>query len=428
VFGANGVLGKLEALRYKCLRHVSCDLSNFHVLVGPNASGKSTFLDVFAFLSDLVRNGPEGAVRLRTPDCADLLWLREADRFELAVEAVIPKELAHEFQAPGYSRLRYETAVGVSGPERQITIFSETVRLKGSAERGGQGARQRNLFPATVSPPNTIITAGAMKGQKTVVNKVPGGNDNFYPEPKNGVKKGWDSSFKLGPQKSALRNLPDDETRFPASVWLKNFLTNSVQTVRLNASVMRQPSPPGGPTTFRTDGSNLPWVIHALEESRPSQFELWLGHVRSALPDLEGIRTIEREEDRHRYIKLTYANGLEIPSWLVSDGTLRFLAFTILAYLPDLEGVYLIEEPENGIHPKALEHVYRSLSSVYTAQVLVATHSPVFLGLAEPSQILCFAKDQEGATDIVRGDEHPKLKDWRGEVNLGVLLASGVLG
>ena len=55
---------------------------------------------------------------------------------------------------------------------------------------------------------------------------------------------------------------------------------------------------------------------------------------------------------------------------------MRFLALTLLAYLPDPAGPYLIEEPENGIHPRNVETVFESLSSVYDAQVLLATHSP----------------------------------------------------
>jgi len=65
---------------------------------------------------------------------------------------------------------------------------------------------------------------------------------------------------------------------------------------------------------------------------------------------------------------------------------------------------------------------------VYDAQVLVATHSPLIVGVADLDQILCFAKTEDGATDIVRGDKHPKLREWRGEVNLGELFAAGVLG
>ena len=84
-----------------------------------------------------------------------------------------------------------------------------------------------------------------------------------------------------------------------------------------------------------------------------------------------------------------------------------------------------VEEPENGVHPAALETIYQSLSSVYNAQVLVAT-SPVLLSMAKPEQILCFSKTPEG-TAIIRGDEHPALRDWHGEASLGTMLASGSL-
>jgi len=117
-----------------------------------------------------------------------------------------------------------------------------------------------------------------------------------------------------------------------------------------------------------------------------------------------------------------------VPSWMASDGTLRLLALTIPAYIPDFKGICLIEEPENGIHPKAVETVFQSLSSVYDAQVLLATHSPVILSVAEADKVLCFKKTDSGATDIVRGSEHPALRNWRGGINLGDLFAAGVLG
>jgi predicted ATP-dependent endonuclease of OLD family len=93
----------------------------------------------------------------------------------------------------------------------------------------------------------------------------------------------------------------------------------------------------------------------------------------------------------------------------------------------EIEGVVLIEEPENGIHPRAVETVFQSLSSVYRAQVLLATHSPLVVSLAKPEHVLCFARSPEDATDIVRGSEHPRLQAWHGETDLGTLFASGVL-
>ena len=249
------------------------------------------------------------------------------------------------------------------------------------------------------------------------------GNDYFSSE-----TSGWNNLFRLGPQKSALANLPEDETKFPVATWFKELLMMGVQTLTLNSQRMRQPSPPRAPRVFVPDGSNLPWVVDVLAKVHRLRFNEWLRHVRTALPALKSVRTVERSEDRHRYLVVEYENGLKVPSWLVSDGTLRLLALTLLAYLPGIKGVFLIEEPENGIHPRAVETVFQSLSSVYGAQVLLATHSPVVLSIARPEQVLCFAKTADGATDLVRGSEHPRLKEWKGETDLGTLFASGVLG
>ena len=89
----DGVITRVEALGYRSLRYVSQRLGPFHVLVGANASGKSTFLDVIAFLGDIVRAGVEVAVQgdpghrvaLRAPDAKQLTWMRQGARFELAI-------------------------------------------------------------------------------------------------------------------------------------------------------------------------------------------------------------------------------------------------------------------------------------------------------------------------------------------------------
>jgi hypothetical protein len=273
-----------------------------------------------------------------------------------------------------------------------------------------------------VLPPASVLAPRSRK-VKIVVNKKFGGNDNYYSE----SGKAWAPSYKLGPKRSALGNLPADETSFPVTSWLKEFLREGVQRIILNSLLLRQASPPGQVRGFRPDGSNLPWIIQDLKAKHGSLFQDWLAHIRTALTDVADVEVVVRDDDKHAYLVIQYKDGMKAPSWVLSDGTLRLLALTILAYLPDFEGIYLIEEPENGIHPTAVETVYQSLSSVYAGQVLVASHSPVLLGVAKAEQLLCFAKTSDGATDIVRGDEHPALLHWRGEVSLGELLASGIL-
>lgn len=55
----------VEALNYRCLAYISQPLYPFHVLVGPNASGKSTFLDVLGLIRDFLTMGLDSAILTR---------------------------------------------------------------------------------------------------------------------------------------------------------------------------------------------------------------------------------------------------------------------------------------------------------------------------------------------------------------------------
>ncbi len=417
----------IEAKNFRCLRYIRQELGPFHVLVGPNASGKTTFLDVIAFLGRLVSEGLEIAIGERTQNFQDLLWGRTGSGFELAIEAAIPEDRRQLLGDKGFTTVRYEVVLGLDTSTDEVIIQTEKVALKKNGSKPAE-PQQRAFFPVWHDAPETIVSVKGTIGTKVVINKVQGGNDNFYSEVYKESGKGWAPSFKLGPRKSALGNLPEDESKFPVSSWFKKLLIEGVQPFVLNSLLIRRASPPGQMRGFKPDGSNLPWVIDGLVKRHPDNFECWIEHIKTALTDLESIRTVERPDDKHRYLVLRYRGGLEVPSWMASDGTLRLLALTLPAYLPDFTGVYLIEEPENGIHPRAVETMFQSLSSVYEAQILLASHSPVILSMVEADKVLCFAKTNDGATDIVPGNRHPALKDWQGETNLGTLFAGGVLG
>lgn len=419
------MIRQIEALNFRCLRYIRQPLGPFHVLVGPNASGKTTFLDVVAFLGRLVSDGLEAALGERTQNFEDLVWGREGDSFELAVEAAIPEERKERLKKKEFDTVRYEVEIGTIGDTGEVGILRERALLR-HAER--RAPAPPDLFPRDPPAPRTILRRRARRGERTILSKGESGNDNFYSEVVDEAGSGWFPCIRLGPNKSALANLYGDETRFPVCMWLKALLSQGVQNLVLNSLVIRKASPPGQGRRFRPDGSNLPWVVADLKRNSERRFRDWIDHLRTALPDIEDIRTIERPDDKHCYLKLCYEGGLEVPSWMTSDGTLRLLALTLPAYLPHLQGVYLIEEPENGVHPSAVETMYQSLSSTYDAQILLATHSPVILSQAEPDKVLCFKKTSTGATDIILGSDHPRLRDWQGQPNLSVLFASGVLG
>jgi predicted ATPase len=415
---------RIQTRHFRCLKAVDQALGRFRALVGPNASGKTTFLDVVGLLGDLMRN--RGDVRqtigVRSSNFEKLVWMGEGNEFQLAVEAEIPPDIRGKMseEKQRFAMVRYEVVFGMDLERNEVGLHHETLLLKEPPR--STSTVQREFFPESREDSPDLVSP-SKPGQKAALTKKRGGNDNYYTE----GRKSYMPSFKLGPGKSALANLPADAESFPVSTWFRDLLEKGVQAIVLNGQVMRQPSPPGLGRRFQPDGSNLPWVVADLRQD-PKRYGRWLDHVRTALEDIQNIDSVERPEDKHRYLVIEYSNGAKVPSWLASDGTLRLLALTIPAYLSDLHGTFLIEEPENGIHPRALETVLQSLTSIYGSQVLLATHSPVALSLLEPKLVLCFAKDPSGATDIVSGDRHPALAEWRkGEPDLGMLFASGIL-
>ncbi|MCX5910050.1 MAG: AAA family ATPase, partial [Deltaproteobacteria bacterium] len=126
-----------------------------------------------------------------------------------------------------------------------------------------------------------------------------------------------------------------------------------------------------------------------------------------------------------KQIKLEFTDNVAV---ITLNNPPALNSFSLAMIMEITDAMALIEEPENGIHPSAVETVYQSLSSVYDAQILLATHSTVILSMAAPNKVLCFKKTESGATDIVLGSKHPRLRDWKGQPNLSVLFASGVLG
>jgi len=428
------MIRQLEVRGLRALRYVSVDFEPFLVMVGPNACGKSTLFDALLLVRDVLTSGLDAAVfgntRMnispRAVDPADLTWLRQGGGVEITITLELPDELVKKTQGGRYRFARYELGIRTDG---RLGFDHETLWLCDDIGKTPDelSSPQRTLFPAPYAAPEHVVHGGRTPtGWRKVVSKVvESGNDYFRSETSD-----WNNLFRLGAAKSALANLPEDEQKFPVATWAKRVLMEGVHRLMLNADKMRMPSPAGSPADFLPDGSNLPWVVHALD-TQPEGLQTkrnWVAHLATTLDDLEDVETCEKPEDRSRYIQLKYRSGLVAPSWLLSDGTLCMLALTLLAYAPNPPKVVLIEEPENGIHPKAIETVMQSLSSVYDAQVLCATHSPVALSGLRSHQVLCFGKDGEGAVDIVRGSEHPRLREWKSALNLGELFAIGVLG
>jgi hypothetical protein len=341
----------------------------------------------------VLSNCIQDAVKERSEGFFGLVWGRKDSHFSIAVEATVPRDLTE----PGWTDARFSVTFYLDEKSGEVKLQDERLGLLNA-----RGESQ----PVIVRRGDRVEYIAKRDMQTGISERV---------------------EFVLGPGQLGLKNLPEDRTKYPAALWLRFFLMQGLVRVVLDNELLRSASPPGRGRSTTFDGFDLARLVAQLKNSHPERYESWLRHLRTALPDIHSIDSVYRPEDRYRYLVLDYRNGVKVPQWSVSDGTLRLLALTFLAYDVDTSGVFLIEEPEIGLHPAAIETVLQSLKSVYDGQVLVTTHSPLVVGLTTAEELLCFSMTDEG-TKIVRGDEHPYLEDWRSGLNISDLFASGVLG
>lgn len=393
-------LARVEIERYGLLRSVKVDLDESAVLIGPNASGKSTLFDALAFIGDALRDGVPGAIASRGDSLKDLLWFGEGAFFAIAVELLLPPSLRGEF-----NRVRYELEVGELEDEPEVV-----------------GVRRESLFlmPQREAAPAIIQQTVPRKWRKVLGLTGQTGQARYGAE--SGQRK--TSTSSIGAEQLALAHLPEEPDRFPITARVLTFFVHGLRRVALEPSAMARPCPPDAPGHLLPDGSNIPSVVRALAAGDISRCEEWLAHVREALPTVELVKVEPRGDDLE--LVVGFRGGHEVPARRLGRGVLRILGVTLVPYVAEPDAVYLVEEPENGVHPSAVEAICQALAWSPENQVLVTTHSPVWLGLTPIDRLLCVTREA-GAARIVPATAFEHLEGWTGEVDLPTLFAANLL-
>jgi hypothetical protein len=132
--------------------------------------------------------------------------------------------------------------------------------------------------------------------------------------------------------------------------------------------------------------------------------------LANRLSELIGsVRSIRIDRDEKRELltlMMTSFDNTELPARALSDGTLRFLALSVLELDPETPGLICLEEPENGIHPDRIPAMLQLLQDIAAdpsepadetnplRQVIVNTHSPSVV-MAVPDDSVLFAKPEK---------------------------------
>ena len=245
------------------LRSNSVALQPFQVLVGQNASGKSTFLGALQFLGDVLKGGAPFAVERLAPSFYDLCF-----------DVTEPIVLAVEMNLPGAGSrpLRYEIEIGIDEKDG-LRVLRENLFILPAEEPSELEPSLFGVEALRVVP----LRRTAPRHWRKVVSKTEEGRDYFRDE-----NTDWNNVFRFGLEKAALGSLPDDPDRFPLSIAARNALREGVRTLVLDAEAMRSASPPGGAPKLALNGSNLPHVVRSFQKRDAVLFSQWPPVVRLA--------------------------------------------------------------------------------------------------------------------------------------------------
>ena len=147
---------------------------------------------------------------------------------------------------------------------------------------------------------------------------------------------------------------------------------------------------------LRPDAANIAAVLLRLERDHTYRFDRISRHIRRVIPVFDRF-DIEESSGKVMLRWKPRGTSKTIGPHLTSDGSLRFFALVTLLNLPTemLPSVMLIDEPELGLHPVAMELIAHMVMQVANdCQVILATQSPYFVN--------CFGLDQTVVLDILR--------------------------
>lgn len=205
---------------------------------------------------------------------------------------------------------------------------------------------------------------------------------------------------------------------------------------------------------FRFDASNLAAFLYALKEgdyetvktasesddgmvqrqlepNRTAQdsYEKIVESVKVIAPYFEDFILVPPKAGKDDLIKLQWkqkGSDINMQAYHLSDGTLRFICLATALLQPDPPELLLIDEPELGLHPEALNVLAELINlSKERTQILASTQSPAFADLFQPEDIIT-VKRQDGATVFERLDSNA-LSGWIDTFSIGQLWRKNVI-
>ncbi len=378
---------RIHAIRirnFRVLENVEMkDIPGFAVLVGANGSGKSTFMDVFSFLKDCLKDNVRAALQKRGGFRQVVSRGHEHEQIEIEVQVYL------DFEEQKKERLvTYSLQVGVDQKNRPL-VYRERLRYK----RGRHGQ------------PFHFIDFREGSGKA-----IPESLDNFDTkiDDKDLIRE---EQALDSPDILAIKGLGQFK-RFDAASQLRELIENWTVSDFHIADARSEPDAALA-EHLSASGDNLALYAHYLKEQHPDTFAKLVSDMARRVPGVADVEAYDTGDGRValRFRDASFQNGFIARS--VSDGTIKMFAYLALLNDPDPHPLLCVEEPENQLYPSLLQILAEEFSAYAErrkkrAQVFVTTHSPDFLN-AVPLDSIFWLKKENGFSKLDRAKDDEQI-------------------
>lgn len=180
---------------------------------------------------------------------------------------------------------------------------------------------------------------------------------------------------------------------------------------------------------LRADGQNLACMIKLIYDKHPEYYKMIVDVIRNIVPDFYDF--VFHPDSEFLSLEWFNKNNVDKPwkAHYLSDGSLRFIALAVLLLMPsELQPqVIIIDEPEIGLHPTALNVLSGLIKRAsLERQVIISTQSATLLSQFEPDDVVVVDK-KDKYSEFKRLNNHDLAK-WLESYTLGELWEINVIG
>ena len=172
---------------------------------------------------------------------------------------------------------------------------------------------------------------------------------------------------------------------------------------------------------LRDNGSNLAAFLYHLKQRDEKTFRLIEGVIQSIAPYFKGF-TLRPDANDPETIRLEWEErdtDMYLNGYSFSDGTLRFIALATLLLQSNKPEVIIIDEPELGLHPAAINKLAELVKTASkNSQIILSTQSVNLVNCFDVNDIIVVDRDSEQS--VFKHLPENELTIWMDEYNLSI--------